>query len=323
LKSESALPVSFVVTLYNMQHFVAECIQSILNQEGVYEFEVVVIDDASTDDSVDVVAGFSDPRIQLVRHKQNMGAARTASEGLLRARGRYIARIDPDDRYRADFLRKTASLLDSEPEVGLVYGRIATINANGLITNPNLAPKLPRGEADGDVFFALLKRNFIPAPTILARREAWAEGLPLPAHLNFGDWYLSLSIVERWRVRFIDEVLADYRIHENNMHHTMIRDRWAEPIIMEVLEKFLCSPGREAEKRHYRNEIYATQYRQLADQYFGCDLLKDARRCYWQAILRRPDLHTRPDVVRRLLGTYLGRRRYEGVKDLAKRALGR
>ena len=72
-------------------------------------------------------------------------------------------------------------------------------------------------------------------------------------------------------------------------------------MIMEVLEKFLSSPrDAEAEKRKYRSEIYATQYRQLADDYFYCDLLPDARRCYWQAIFRRPDLHIRADVLRQV-----------------------
>ena len=122
---------------------------------------------------------------------------------------------------------------------------------------------------------------------------------------------------------FIDEVLADYRVHANNMHSTMIRERWAEPIIMDVLERFVDCPGRETEKRRHRNEIYAAQYHHLADQYFGCDLLADARRCYWQAIRRRPSEHARAEVFRRLFGTYVGRHRYERVKGFAMRVLGR
>ena len=105
--------------------------------------------------------------------------------------------------------------------------------------------------------------------TVLARREAWALGLPIPANMKFNDWYLSLSIAHCWPLYFIDDVLADYRIHGDNMHSAMIRDRWGEPIIMDVLERFLNSPGRGDEKRKYHNEIYAAQYRKLGDQYFG------------------------------------------------------
>jgi hypothetical protein len=197
------------------------------------------------------------------------------------------------------------------------------INSTGTITDSGTTYRAPAGNTKIDYFLPLLKRNDLPAPTVLARREAWALGLPIPSNLRFNDWYLSLSIAQRWPLFFVDEVLADYRIHSNNMHYTMVRDRWAEPIVMEVLEKFLTAAGRENETRKHRNEIYASQYLQLADQYFGCDLLADARRCYWQAILRRPDQYTRPDVLRRLLGSYIGRRRYEAAKDFTKRAVSR
>jgi glycosyltransferase involved in cell wall biosynthesis len=320
---DAAPKISFVVPVYNMEPFVSDCLNSILRQEGNHDYEVIVIDDASTDASVDVIAKFNDSRIRLIRHRDNKGPAYTITEGLYAARGAYVARIDPDDRYRSHFLNRTVEVLDRQLDVGLVFGRIAMIDCRGRVTDSGTTSPAPEGSAKIDHFLHLLKRNDLPAPTVLARREAWALGLPIPHRLRFNDWYLSLSIAQCWLLFFVDEVLADYRVHDSNMHSTMVRERWAEPIIMEVLERFLASPGREKEKRIHRNEIYAAQYRQLADQYFGYDLLADARRCYWQAILRRPDQYARSDVLRRLLGTYLGRSRYEGVKGFTKRALGR
>jgi glycosyltransferase involved in cell wall biosynthesis len=318
--TKAAPKISFVVPVYNMEDFVADCLNSILGQEGNHDYEVIVIDDASTDGSTDVIATFDDPRIRLISHRENFGAADTITEGLYAARGAYVARIDPDDRYRPYFLTRTVEILDRHPDVGLVFGRIAMIDSTGTITDSGNAYPSPGGNKKIDPFLHLLKRNDLPAPTVLARREAWVLGLPIPSNLRFNDWYLSLSIAHRWPLFFIDEVLADYRVHPNNMHYAMVRDRWAEPIIMEVLERFLDSPGRDKEKRKHRNEIYASQYRQLADQYFGCDLLADARRCYWQAILRRPHQYTRFDVLRRLFGTYIGRSRYEGMKRFIQTA---
>jgi glycosyltransferase involved in cell wall biosynthesis len=317
----TAPKISFVVPVYNMESFVTDCLNSIFGQEGNHDYEVIVIDDASTDGSADIVAKFPDPRIRFIRHRKNLGAALTITEGLYAARGLYVARIDPDDRYRAHFLDRTVEVLDRDLEIGLVFGRIAMIDDKGAITHPGIPGQ--GHSMKGDFFLHLLRRNDLPAPTVLARREAWALGLPIPPKLQFNDWYLSLSIAERWPLFCVDEVLADYRIHDNNMHHAMVRDGWAEPIIMEILERFLDSPGREQEKRTHRNEIYAAQYRQLADQYFGCDRLPDARRCYWQALLRRPDHHACGEVLRRLFGTYVGRRRYENAKGFAMRALGR
>jgi glycosyltransferase involved in cell wall biosynthesis len=303
-----------------MQPFVADCLNSIFAQQGNHDYEVIVIDDASTDASLDVVAMFSDPRIRLIRHRENMGSAFTITEGLYAARGGYVARIDPDDRYRSYFLNRTVDILDRYPDVGLVYGRIAMINSAGMITDPGTSKSDSRGPGKEDRFLSLLKRNDLPAPTVLARREAWALGLPIPGNLKFNDWYLSLSIAERWPLFFIDEVLADYRIHDNNMHYTMIRDRWGESIILEVLERFLSAPGREKDNREQRNQIYAAQYNMLADQYFGCGLLTDARRCYWQAIFHCPGLYVRSGVARRLFGSYVGLDRYERLKRFAKQA---
>jgi glycosyltransferase involved in cell wall biosynthesis len=320
---KAAPKISFVVPVYNMEAFVADCLNSILGQEGNHDYEVIAIDDASTDGSIDVIATFDDPRIRSIHHRENLGPAHTITEGLYAARGEYVARIDPDDRYRPHFLHRTVEILDRHPDVGLVFGRIAMIDTTGMITDSGTTYPAPAGNTKLDHFLHLLKQNDLPAPTVLARREAWALGLPIPSTLRFNDWYLSLSIAQHWPMFFVDEVLADYRIHDNNMHYTSVRDRWAEPVIMEVLERFLASPGREQEKCRHRSEIYAAQYRQLADQYFGCDLLADARRCYWQAIRRRPDQHTRAEVLRRLFATYLGRQRYECVKGFSKRALGR
>ena len=94
---------------------------------------------------------------------------------------------------------------------------MALIDSGGTIGVSDTAhPALNNGKLDH--FLDLLKRNDVPAPTVLARREAWAHGLPIPNHLKFNDWYLSLCIAQRWPLFFINEVIADYRVHNNNMH---------------------------------------------------------------------------------------------------------
>ena len=151
---KAAPPISFVVPVYNMAAFVGDCLNSILNQTGDHDYEVIVIDDASTDASGDVIATFDDPRIQLIRHRENLGAAHTITEGLLSARGAYVARIDADDRYRSHFLNRTTEVLDRHPEVGLVYGRIAMIDSMGSITDPGTSGPGSNGDTKADRFCA-------------------------------------------------------------------------------------------------------------------------------------------------------------------------
>src|SRR5580698_1497884 len=98
--------VSFVVPSYNYARFLPDCLNGIFNQEGGYDFEVIAVDDASSDNSVEVLESFAhDPRLRIVRHERNQGHVKTVNEGLAAARGQFVARIDSDDRYRPEFLR--------------------------------------------------------------------------------------------------------------------------------------------------------------------------------------------------------------------------
>jgi glycosyltransferase involved in cell wall biosynthesis len=78
-----------------------------------------VIDDASMDASAAVIARFDDPRTRFIRHRENLGPAHTITEGLYAARGAYVARIDPDDRYRPHFLNRTVEILAVIPTSGI------------------------------------------------------------------------------------------------------------------------------------------------------------------------------------------------------------
>src|SRR5215813_1678976 len=188
---ETAPKISIVVPMYNMEAFVADCLASILGQEGNHDYEVIVIDDASTDASAEVVEAFRDPRIRVFRHRENAGAACTITEGLSLARGAYVARIDPDDRYRPHFLNQAVGILDRHPDVGMVFGRIAMIDSTGAVNDAGLSYPAPPGNAKADRFLDLLRRNDLPAPTVLARRDALLLVLPPPTKFLFP--YSSLS----------------------------------------------------------------------------------------------------------------------------------
>ena len=83
--------ISFVVPCYNYARFLPDCLNSILHQEGDFDFEIIIIDDASTDNTADVIRSFADPRIRVITHVLNKGHAKTIEEGLRETRGRYVA----------------------------------------------------------------------------------------------------------------------------------------------------------------------------------------------------------------------------------------
>lgn len=316
--------VSFVLLSYNYARYIGDTIQSVLQQEGGFPFELIVVDDASSDDSVEVISAFQDPRIRLIRHETNQGHAATVTDGLRAARGKYVARIDSDDRYRPYFLQEVVPILNADADVGLVYGDAAIIDSDGVITAE--ATDVVHGGRDfkGNEYIALLEKNFICAPTIIARREAWLAALPIAEGLSFHDWWFTLQVARRWPFYFRSKVLADYRVHQANYHTVITRNKTEETSIMRLLNDLFAEPevdaSLHAEKIRARNRILATHYLVLAYKYFGSGMTADARRCYLAAVRRRPALLSMAEVARQLLGTFIGQATYERIKSIVKRA---
>ena len=307
--------ISVFVQAYNTERFVAECLRSVLDQRGSFDIEILVIDDASTDATAAEIAKFVDSRIRVVRHTTNAGAIATANEGYSSLSGTAIVRLDSDDRLRPDFLLNTVPRLQEAPTRGLVYGDIATIDAHGRITCPRGMVRRDGRPAAGNEFFHLLLENFIPAPATLVRRDALTPLLPIPAGYRFLDWYLTTGITERWDSYYVDTVVADYRLHSSNMHEAMVLDRTGETTSAQVLARLFANGYRANEKARWRRRAYGSHYLTYADKYFGSGLDADARRCYLRAIGQQPRLLMNPGVVRRLVGTVIGRRLYESAKS--------
>lgn len=311
--------VSFVLPCYNLGRYLPDCLNSIFAQKDLPSFEVIAVDDGSTDNTAEVLQSFSRPELIAVHQPANRGHAATVEEGLRRARGKYVARIDPDDRYRPHFLKQALPKLRSTPEVVLVYGDAAIINEQGQVTDER-SDRLHGGrDFKGNEYVRLLERNFICSPTVIARRESWLKALPVPANLVFHDWYFTLSMAREGEFYFIANVLAEYRVHPGNLHAAIARDRREEESVFWLLDRLFSSPerdaGLEARKQRAKRRIYAAHFLDFANKYFGFRIDAEARRCYLRALAGRPEWALRPDVVRRLAGTLIGRNRYEAIKN--------
>lgn len=319
--------VSFLVLSYNFAPFLGECLKSILGQEGEHHFEIVLVDDASTDGTAAILEAFRDPRLRVFRRNRNLGHAATVTEALTHSRGKYVARIDGDDKYRPDYLNTAVPILERYSEVGLVYGDAALVDAGSCITAER-SDRVHRGaDHKGNELVALLAQNFICAPTVIARRSAWLACLPIPVGLVFHDWYFTVMMARQHEFYYVNRVIADYRVHGGNYHTRIIRDKTEEPSVFALLDRVFgeCeSPDSlEQAKRRARHRILACHYRTLADKYFGMQMNEDARRCYWAAMRHTPLLALNPGIQRRLAATLVGRERYEGGKALIRRAIVR
>lgn len=204
--------VSVVTPSYNAEKFVAETIQSV--QDQLFKnWEMIVVDDASTDQTVEIVkkAMAADDRISLLINENNIGQGLTRNRAIEVARGRYIAFLDSDDLWGPNKLEKQLAILNSTG-AAMTHTSYAYIDVNGqAIKEPLRVSTLPIGYND------LLKRTEIGCLTAVYDTNVVGKKY-MPDLPRSQDYALWLSILREGHVSVpINEVLAFYRIHDNNI----------------------------------------------------------------------------------------------------------
>jgi glycosyltransferase involved in cell wall biosynthesis len=206
-----SLKVSIIVPTYNRAHLVMETIDSILAQT-VKDFELIVVDNESTDNTEEVIKSYTDERIKYFRHQNNGLVAVNRNYGISKANGEYIAFCDDDDLWMPEKLERQVKLLDLNKELGLVYSDCYIIYENGNLERYTLLSSLKLFR--GNVFNKLFQSNFIPMLTVMIRREILSKvGGFDPKYIIAQDYDLWLRIAEHYPIDFIEEPLAKYRIH--------------------------------------------------------------------------------------------------------------
>lgn len=228
--------VSVLLPVYNNMPYLPEAAQSILDQTFT-DFELIIIDDGSTDRSPQVLREFAqrDPRIRLTLRDHNEGLDAGLIEGVEQARGRYIARMDADDVSLPHRLHRQVEHLESHPEVVLVGSRVMLIDPDG-------APicEFARETTHEEIDRAHLELRWpIVHPAIMFRKKEMLEaGGYRRQYESLEDFDLFLRMAERGRLENIPEVLLHYRQHCDSMCVTW-RDR--QNAIRETIYRDACA----------------------------------------------------------------------------------
>lgn len=258
--------VSVIIPTYNRAHLIGRAIQSVLNQT-YREFEIIVVDDGSTDNTEEVVKSFNDERLRYTRHEQNKGAAAARNTGIKIAGGDYIAFQDSDDEWLPGKLEKQIKVFENaSSKVGVVYTGILRIQGDKRVYSPG--PKITQKE--GDIHNALLAGSFIGTQLALVKRECFDKvGIfdeCLPAYI---DWELWIRISKYYYFRCVDEPLVISYYQPESISANLIANARARQLVLEkhfedfkkdrkVLAKqlyyigdLLCLSGEMGEGRSY------------------------------------------------------------------------
>jgi glycosyltransferase involved in cell wall biosynthesis len=205
--------ISVVIPARNAAAYLPEAIASVRAQTFL-DYEIIVIDDGSTDGTSQIAAGFSGVRCL---KQSNRGAAAARNAGIAMARGRYIAFLDADDLWLPDKLDKQAAWLAANPSVVWVYSDARVFDSATRRTICRIGDRLHLHR--GEILRPLLLCSFIPLATVVVHRAALIDaGLFDEAlELRIGeDWNLWLRLAEEHTVGLIDEPLALIRMHASN-----------------------------------------------------------------------------------------------------------
>lgn len=242
--SQTSPFVSVVLPSYNHEAFVTAAVESVLNQT-LEDLELIVVDDASTDATADIVSSFKDPRLRLIRQTQNR-ATQARTLGLAEARGRYVALQNSDDVWRRDKLALQAQALAADPAAVACFSGIAVIDATGApIPDSPLHAAIRTQEQSSTAwlrhFFDFGNCIALPsamAPTHLVRQVGGFRG----SLIQVADFDLWVRLARLGRFAIIPDALVDLRVVEDlNLGgaKSARRMRWE---VTFVLERFAYPP---------------------------------------------------------------------------------
>ncbi|QQS26905.1 glycosyltransferase [bacterium] len=205
--------VSVVMSVYNGEKYLREAIDSILNQIFT-DFEFIIINDGSTDDTLKIIKDYKDPRIVLISRK-NKGLVASLNEGIKKARGKYIARMDADDISLPERFEKQVEYLEGHPEIDLVASQIQTFynNRDELIVYKPITSY--------EIYYLLGAGSIIAHPSVIMRKNAVKKtGLYKQAMWPAEDYDLWSRIVNKSNAHNLPEVLLRYRINSQGISDT-------------------------------------------------------------------------------------------------------
>ncbi|HJY79833.1 MAG TPA: glycosyltransferase, partial [Candidatus Binatia bacterium] len=209
--------VSIVIPAYNHAPYVAETIDSVLGQT-YQNWELIIIDDGSTDATPEIIRRYRDPRIRAYR-QENRGLSATLNRGIGLAHGKYFAFLPSDDVYEPEKLAVQVPVLEENPAVGVVFSWQTVIDAEGKPTTEQHVQEwfAVSFESKEEIFPALFERDFLSTPTHLLRMECFARvGQFDESLVTAQDYDLWLRILQYYDVRLLKRPLVRMRWHGHN-----------------------------------------------------------------------------------------------------------
>jgi glycosyltransferase involved in cell wall biosynthesis len=273
--------ISVIIPAYNQADYLGESIQSVLHQD-YKDFEIVVVDDGSTDNTAQVVREFSDPRVGYV-YQENRGLAGARNTGIRNSCGQYLSFLDSDDLFLPENLSLLVTELENNPDVGFVSGQVIPVDENGKPVGKIFENHLP-----SDPSFLLLGNPVQVGCMMLRRSHQEKVGYFDESLRSYEDWDMWLRLARAGcKMRWLPRPVSEYRFHTGQM--TRIGNQMTEATF-KVLDKVFADPSLPESWQSLKNKAYSNACLRAAAQAY---LIRDFERaCGYlnRAVELNPDL---------------------------------
>ncbi len=250
VRTMAAPLVSVLLPVFNGEAYLPEAIESVLGQ--TFEaFEFIIVNDGSSDRSSEIIASYIDQRIHCLNFETNVGLVDALNAGLSVAQGKYIARIDADDKWCPDKLEKQLGLFSERPEIALCGTWYTQIDYDGEVIRSVDLPVLP----EENYVQLFMQNTFVHSGVMFQAQIVRSLGGYDSAWQHIEDYALWLALAEKYPVYNLPERLVYYRLHRNSVscHHfkkqrekvLALRRKAFQRCGIDISDEFLLAISRE------------------------------------------------------------------------------
>ena len=317
-----------VVPCHNYGRYLRTCLDSVFAQTIPRErVEIIAVDDASTDESPEILAEYAGRGVIVLTEPVNRGYVRAYRRGMALASGRLLLPLDADDLIAdEDAIRSQVAMIDASDRIGFVHSTCYEVDATGRRLRVRPAWEHSGVYRSEQAFRKLLTGNSVQHTGTLMRRDAYvAVGGYDEALRNSVDWDLWLRLSRWYDVGFIDRPLYAYRLHGANMHQRVTETREERELVH--AEMFTVIDQATADRpRRERRHAYAEARLLLANAHLSNFRTRDGVRSLGQAIRLHPPVTARvafwAAIGRLALRAVIGRRGYDFIRARARSSGG-
>ena len=306
IETEVMPKVSVCIPTYNTARYLPEAIESVLAQD-FSDFELVICDNASTDQTPAICHRYTDPRVRYVRFDELVNQAGNFNRCLQEVKGEFFTLLHSDDFFLPGFLTDRVRRLNQHPETGFVFGAVKVVDSDGVVTDTTGKWPDDRSFGVGELVEPLMFGCIVSPPSVMVRKSCAASVDVFRTDLTWGhDWEWTIRLAEAGAALYVSEPLAAYRVHDSSGTAEVLNAAKNGDQERRILKEALARMPSNRARRLRRSAFKALALRHM---YFAESALLEGRRGVtrnnlWYAALADPSMALRPTYWALLIGSF-------------------